>query len=140
MPKLAVLMLVLGMGMGFWTGRQFAPPPAPALRDTLVLVQHRLDTIYRTRRERYDSVLTAYVTLRVTDTIMRADTVYIRRDMADSIVKQCGLVIVSCETRVANARAQIDALNAQWHASRRKERALTYAVPLAFVLGAIVAH
>jgi len=53
------------------------------------------DTVRFARwRDRWDSV-------RVTDTVTVRDVVYVPRDVADSTISACRLVIASCESRVA---------------------------------------
>jgi hypothetical protein len=71
------------------------------------------DTVRLARwRDRWDSV-------RVTDTVVVADIVYVPRDAADSTISACYAVIRSCEARVA-AR---DSLAASLQGALQAERA-----------------
>jgi uncharacterized membrane-anchored protein YhcB (DUF1043 family) len=135
-------LFVVGIVCGALFARALAPAPARAdtrARDTLRIVERQLDTLYQTRRVRYDSVLTRYVTLRVTDTLMRADTIYVRRELADSLVASCQSLIITCEQRVANARAQTRLADAAWQRAERRARWLPYAATAGVILGVVIA-
>lgn len=80
------------------------------MRDTLYV----RDTIRLTRwRERWDSV-------RVTDTLVLHDIVYVPRDAADSVISACYAVVRSCEARVAARDSLIVTLQEVIKAERDK--------------------
>lgn len=108
--------------------------------DTLRVVEHKLDTIYRTRRVRMDSIITMYEAVRVTDTVMRADTVYVRRSFTDSIAMACRAVTQTCDTRIANLKTQLSAMDTVVAQLIRRERMMPYFVAGGFVLGVLLAR
>lgn len=135
---------VLGAASGVLTGRALARASADTrtdarARDTLRVVERQLDTLYRTQRVRYDSVITRYVTLRVTDTLMRADTIYVRRELVDSVVAACHSVVVTCEQRVTTLRAQVQLADSAWHRAERRARWLPYAATAGLIFGVVIA-
>ena len=66
------------------------------LRDSMAASEqaYQRDTIIMTK------AVTRYVTHRTTDTLVRNDTVYVRRDVADEALASCTAVVLSCEARV----------------------------------------
>lgn len=92
------------------------------------------DTIVMSRR------VTRYVTSRVTDTIVRNDTVYVRRDVADSAIAGCQAVVLSCEARV-RALSQSLAIaesTIRFAPVPRRKTSLTALVPAALAGGIIL--
>jgi hypothetical protein len=115
---------LLGTIGGVLSGREYERRHATKVSvDTLRLVETQLDTVYRVRVATAERWRVAYDTARIVDTIMRADTVYVRRDVADSAIASCALVVTSCEERVANLRQQVvvwyDAKESEEQSKRR---------------------
>jgi hypothetical protein len=102
------VLVVCGIGLGAFMGHRRTPPTTYQVRvDTLVRESARLDTVYRTRKVRYDSIMAKYDTVRMTDTVMVNDTVYIPRAVADSAITACRLVVTTCEAQKANLTARL---------------------------------
>ena len=103
---------VLGTIGGVLFGKEYERRRATKVSvDTLRVIETRLDTVYRLRVATAERWRMSYDTARVVDTVMRADTVFVRRDIADSALASCALVVTSCEERVTNLRQQVVALN-----------------------------
>lgn len=58
--------------------------------DSLQRMAARVDTVYRTVRVRYDSLLPG-------DTVRVRDTLYVRKDIADTTIRACGLALDACQ-------------------------------------------
>jgi len=113
MPRLGIVLFCVGVVMGsVITSRVMSPTRARESNrvDTLRVIEARLDTVYRERVSTLERWRVAYDTSRVTDTVMVADTVYMRRDVADSAVMSCYAVVETCELRATNLGEQIVAL------------------------------
>lgn len=122
MPRLGIVLFCAGVLMGsVVTSRVMSSARASVASrvDTLRVVEARLDTVYKARVVTAERWRTRYDTSRVTDTVMRADTVYMRRDVADSAVTSCYAMVETCEMRVANLREQVD----EWRDVAAKESA-----------------
>lgn len=101
---------VFGALSGFLVGQNVKPRPPIAYQlrvDTLVKEAARLDTVWKVKTLRYTSAMTRYDSVRVTDTIVRNDTVFIPRAAADSTVLACRSVISTCEAQKANLSARL---------------------------------
>jgi len=102
--------VVLGILLGVLMGRSTQPntPVAYQVRvDTLVKQAIQLDTVWRTRKVRYETKMARYDTVRVTDTILRNDTIFIPREVADSAISACRAVVLTCESQKANLTARL---------------------------------
>lgn len=75
--------------------------------DTLVSLAMRLDTVYVERLNRYDSLVSLYDTIRVTDTIVVDSVVFVPRAAADEALQACNAVIVTCDEQKANLTARL---------------------------------
>lgn len=84
-----------------------------SVNDSLQQVQTRIDTVYQTDTIRLWRTLAKYDTARVTDTLVRNDTVYVRRDVADAAVEGCKLTVLTCEQRVEVRDKRINNLEQQ---------------------------
>jgi hypothetical protein len=134
MRSIALLLFVLGTIGGVLSGREYERRRATKVSvDTLRVIETRLDTVYRVRVATAERWRLAYDTARVVDTIMRADTVFVRRDVADSAIASCALVVMSCEERVANLRQQVVALDGASQSEAESKRRWRW---VASVLGA----
>lgn len=127
---------MLGAIGGVLSGRAYEKRNRVVLQsiDTLRVVQNKLDTLYKTQRVTATQWRTEYDTARVTDTLMRADTVYVRRDIADSVIDSCFVLVSTCERRVANLQTQVYTLDEAWEraeSNARRWKWLTYAATLA---------
>lgn len=137
MRNVALLVtFVLGVIGGVVFGRTYEQQHKATTKaiDTLRIVQQKLDTLYKTQRVTATQWKTEYDTARVTDTLMRADTVYVRRDIADSVVDACFALVSTCERRVSNLQAQVYTLDDAWlraEADARRWKVLTYAATIA---------
>lgn len=134
----AILLLtfVLGVFAGVVSGRTYQQTQRGTTKaiDTLRIVQQKLDTLYKTQRVTATRWKTEYDTARVTDTLMRADTVYVRRDIADSVVDACFTLVSTCERRVSNLQAQVYTLDDAWsraESDARRWKMFTYAATIA---------
>lgn len=109
MKMLAVLAaLFIAAAGGYYAGRKNVKPREYALRvDTLVRESVRLDTLWRNRKARYDSVIARYDTVRMHDTVVVDSIVYVPRDVADGIVFSCRSVLNTCEAQKANLTARL---------------------------------
>jgi hypothetical protein len=135
--RAAVAAAVFAAIAGYAAGRQNAPPANYQARvDTLIREYATLDTVWRTRKIRYDSVQSVYDTVRVRDTIVRNDTVFVPRAVADEAVRACQAVVETCEAQKANLTARL-ALAESALAAPRKSR-LPIVAGAAFVLGLVV--
>lgn len=76
--------------------------------DTLLVQELVLDTVYRTDTVRLWRAKTVYDTARVTDTVVRGDTVFVPRDVADEAINSCTNALFTCEQRALNYQAQAD--------------------------------
>lgn len=68
-----------------------------AKNDSLAKVQAKVDTIYARQTRTLEKVLTVYDTVRVTETIVRNDTVFIPRIVADRAIEACRQTVLSCD-------------------------------------------
>lgn len=93
--------------MGHGLSKPGAPLAYQVRVDTLVKEAARLDTVWRTRKVRYETKMARYDTVRVTDTLMRNDTIFIPREVADSAVSACRAVVLTCELQKANLTARL---------------------------------
>lgn len=110
LDTLFVLVLAVGsgIGIGYLVSRPSARTVSYAERvDTLVRESVRLDTVWRTRKVRYDSLIQAYDTVRLRDTVMVESTVYVPREVADEAVAACKAVVETCEAQKANLTARL---------------------------------
>jgi hypothetical protein len=94
-----LILLAVAALIGYFLGiSQPDPRPEYLVRvDTLVQERVRLDTVYRRDTVRLWRAITQYDTARVTDTVMRGDTVYVSRDVADEAVNACKATVQTCE-------------------------------------------
>lgn len=100
--------LAVGVLGGAFVGRQMGQKSSYQMRvDTLVKESVRLDTMWRERKVRYTAKMATYDTVRMTDTIVRNDTVFIPRDVADSAISSCRAVVTTCELQKANLTARL---------------------------------
>lgn len=102
--------LVMGILVGVLMGQQLPKQGLSSYRqrvDTLVKESVRLDTVYRTRTMRLKTTLAWYDTVRMTDTLVRNDTVFIPRAAADSAVSTCRAVVQTCDEQKANLTARL---------------------------------
>jgi hypothetical protein len=81
--------------------------------DTLTQVVRVTDTVYRRDTLRLRVAVTQWDSIRVTDTLVREQVVYVPRAAADTVLAACRLVLRSCEARVAARDSLIHALNEQ---------------------------
>lgn len=75
--------------------------------DTLRVAYAKLDTVYLRRVMYRDSIMTEWDTVRLRDTLVRNDTVYVPRDRADSAIAACSAVTETCEQQKANLTARL---------------------------------
>lgn len=134
MKVLAILAaLFLGIAGGYFAGTRRAPIREYYTRvDTLVRDAVRLDTLWKTRKVRYDSVLSRYDTVRMHDTVVVDSVVYVPREVADSIVVACRLVVMTCEAQKANLTARLSVAESLLAAPHKRTK------PLLWALGGIV--
>lgn len=100
--------LVLGVLGGTFAGNRMGQKTSYQLRvDTLVKESVRLDTMWRERKVRYTAKMATYDTVRMTDTVVRNDTVFIPREVADSAISSCRAVVTTCELQKANLTARL---------------------------------
>ena len=102
-------------------------------------IQHRVDSltrasdsvlvVYDTVKRTFTKTLARYDTMRVTDTVVRFDSVtretvvYVNRDVADTAIKACTLVARTCESgwRLEHtARLTLDSLLANQKSQTRE--------------------
>lgn len=93
-------------GLGYTLGRRGLASRTPVAIDTIVRESIRLDTVYRADTVRLWRAKTVYDTARVTDTLLRGDTVFVPRDVADRAVDACMDAVGTCERRQALAAAE----------------------------------
>jgi hypothetical protein len=133
-PLIAVL---VAFASGFATAARGLAPNHAARIDTLMQVQVRVDTQYRADTIRLWRAKTVYDTARVTDTLMRGDTIYVPRDIADEAVQACVSSVRTCE----EGRAVADSLaRAAWDSVGRipPPPDLKRAVGVGALLGALL--
>lgn len=104
--------------------------------DTLVKEAVRLDTLWRERKVRYTAKMATYDTVRMTDTVVRNDTVFIPRDVADSAISSCRAVVAICEMQKANLTARL-AL-AESTIAHRDVKPLLWSAGIGMILGLIL--
>jgi hypothetical protein len=105
---LAILLAASLFVSGYTMGKKQLQPADYRLRvDTLVRESVRLDTLWREVRAKYDSAIIQYDTVRMLNTVVKNDTVYIPRPVADSIVFACRAVVNTCESQKANLTARL---------------------------------
>lgn len=131
---------ILGAVAGFVSGRARNANNVLYRIDTLRVTEQRLDTLYKTQRVRYDSIVMQWDTARVTDTIMRNDTVFVRRDVADSVVSACRVLVTTCESRVANLKRQMAVSDSMLFEITRYKTLMPWVAASAVVLGALIAR
>lgn len=75
----------------------------------------RVDTVHRVDSVRFDRWRTVYT--HTADTVRVRDTLYVRKELADSVVRSCSLALNSCEEAkalrdsiIANERARREAV------------------------------
>lgn len=103
-----VLAVISGVGIGYTMARPSTRMTTYTQRvDTLVREAVRLDTVWRTRKVRYDSLVQQYDTVRLRDTVMVESTVYVPRDIADEAIAACRSVVETCEAQKANLTARL---------------------------------
>lgn len=99
-----------------------------------------LDTVYLRDTVVMSRLITRYETSRVTDTIVRNDTVYVRRDVADSAIAGCQTVVLSCEARVRVLSQSLAIAESTIRSAPvpRRKTSLTALVPAALAGGIII--
>lgn len=129
--------LVLGVLGGAFVGSRMGQKTSYQLRvDTLVKESVRLDTLWRERKVRYTAKMAAYDTVRMTDTVVRNDTVFIPREVADSAISSCRAVVMTCELQKANLTARL-AL-AESTIAHRDMKPVLWAAGIGMILGLIL--
>jgi hypothetical protein len=127
---------IVGVLSGYVTGRQQLKTPSLQARDTLRIIEKQLDTLYKVQRVAATKWRTEYDTARVTDTLMRADTVYVRRDIADSAIQACSVLVSTCERRVMNLSTQLRVMDDAFADEQREaQRWKAYTIATAIALG-----
>jgi hypothetical protein len=92
--------IAIAAACGYVAGRRTIDSTTSVVLDTLLEQNARLDTVYATDTIRLWRAKMVYDTARITDTLMRNDTVFIPRMVADSAVAACYATVATCETRV----------------------------------------
>ena len=99
--------VAVGYLLGVQSGKSALDRQRAGLHDTIVAERIRLDTVYRTDTVRLWRAKTVYDTARIRDTVVRNDTVFIPRTVADAAVEACTAALATCEQRVAIADSQV---------------------------------
>lgn len=129
--------LVLGVLGGVLVGNRMGQKTSYQVRvDTLVKEAVRLDTLWRERKVRYTAKMATYDTVRMTDTVVRNDTVFIPREVADSAISSCRAVVTTCELQKANLTARL-AL-AESTIAHRDVKPVLWAAGVGMILGLIL--
>lgn len=129
--------LVLGVLGGVLVGNRMRQKTSYQVRvDTLVKEAVRLDTLWRERKVRYTAKMATYDTVRMTDTVVRNDTVFIPREVADSAISSCRAVVTTCELQKANLTARL-AL-AESTIAHRDMKPVLWAAGVGMILGLIL--
>jgi hypothetical protein len=71
---------------------------------------------------------------------MRNDTVFVRRDVADSAVNACRVLVTTCESRVANLKRQVAVSDSLLVQMSQYKTILPWVAASAVVLGALIAR
>jgi len=95
-----VAIIAIAAAGGYVAGRRTIDNTTNVVLDTLLEQNARLDTVYATDTIRLWRAKMVYDTARITDTLMRNDTVFIPRMVADSAVAACYATVATCEARV----------------------------------------
>lgn len=92
--------VAIAAACGYIAGKRAIDTVASGVLDTLLVERTRLDTVYASDTIRLWRAKMVYDTARITDTVMRNDTVFIPRMVADSAVAACYATVATCEARV----------------------------------------
>lgn len=108
-----IVAIAIAFAVGYAAGQSGVDKTTGNAVDTLVVYRTHLDTAYRSDTIRLWRAKMVYDTARVTDTVMRNDTVFVPRLIADSAVVACVMSLATCERRVAMS----DSVAAFWRDS-----------------------
>ena len=92
-------LIAIAAACGYVAGRRAIDTVASGVLDTLTEERARLDTVYARDTIRLWRAKMVYDTARITDTLVRNDTVFIPRMVADSAVASCIAAVATCEAR-----------------------------------------
>lgn len=101
---LCLVLAIVGYGLGRYTRAQNLREYI-YVTDTLRQEVVRLDTVFASRLRVLDSTRTVWDTVRVRDTLVRNDTVFVPRDIADATLLACTETLTTCEQQKAALRS-----------------------------------
>lgn len=136
---LAILLAIGIFSSGYAMAKRSPAQLAYKIRvDTLMRETVRLDTVWRSSKAKYAEALTKYDTVRMMNTVVKNDTVFIPRPVADSIVVACRAVVSVCESQKANLTARLAIAEESLKAAKRDPKRLIVAGTIGFVAGLLL--